>query len=525
MAAPTPSCGPQRPSPVLGLALVFGASVALGGGVAALMRGHGHGAAARRAVTVASVPLPDASVEPGDAPQAAVPAPTSTAPEPPATRPRTTTPPRRRTTTNRVPAPTPPAIPSPTPPVTTTAPTTTAPLTPPLTPYVPPPTVRVPVGGLPDADAARTRLAALADTAGGTERRDISWVLQLDRRFGAADQPAGRRATADLALRANAWWFASHASPDRRMVMRAPDGLLLTYREGEGFVVNPVATAGRWRGLNNDVSATDLASALLELAVPHTAGDRRFLAWEYYDVPDEPGVMRPGVSGMAQGRLAELMGTAYQATGEARFADATAGAVAALTVPVDRGGALSMVRLDGWAHPGPWYVERAYPGEDPWKGGALNGFMVTLLELRNAAVHLDAPRAAAAAATTGTTPTPVTATTTAAPATPTAPSAPSEPAPAQASGLTAALARSLADRGARTLKAALPAHDTGDWSLYGLLTPGHAPRSYRADLNYHCYHVYLLRALAAAYPALGFATWADRWQADVDARGLTCPAR
>ena len=29
----------------------------------------------------------------------------------------------------------------------------------------------------------------------------------------------------------------------------------------------------------------------------------------------------------------------------------------------------------------PWYVERAYPGASPWKGAALNGFMVTLLNL------------------------------------------------------------------------------------------------------------------------------------------------
>ena len=48
-----------------------------------------------------------------------------------------------------------------------------------------------------------------------------------------------------------------------------------------------------------------------------------------------------------------------------------------------------MVSVRPGEPPAPWYVERAYPGEDPWKGGALNGFMVTLLNLRGAAAILD----------------------------------------------------------------------------------------------------------------------------------------
>jgi hypothetical protein len=88
-----------------------------------------------------------------------------------------------------------------------------------------------------------------------------------------------------------------------------------------------------------------------------------------------------------------------------------------------------------------------------------------------------------------------------------------------------ALARELARDGARSLRAALPAHDTGDWSLYGLLTPGRPPRTYRADLNYHCYHVYLLRALERTGPGMGFGAVADRWEGYVRARALTCPPR
>ena len=57
------------------------------------------------------------------------------------------------------------------------------------------------------------------------------------------------------------------------------------------------------------------------------------------------------------------------------------------------------------------------------------------------------------------------------------------------------------------------------------LTPGKPWRSYLADLNYHCYHVSLLRSLARLYPGEGLETIADRWQGYVDARSATGPAR
>jgi hypothetical protein len=188
--------------------------------------------------------------------------------------------------------------------------------------------------------------------------------------------------------------------------------------------------------------------------------------------------------------VALVMAHADAATGDPRYAGAALAALGALTVEVDRGGALSLVTTREGQEPLPWYVERAHPGEDAWTGGALNGFMVTLLNLRGAGALLDrAP----------------------------------DPSPQRATA--ARLARDLADRGAATLERHLADHDTGAWSLYGLLTPGRPWRSYLADLNYHCYHVRLLTQLAAPYPTAGFAGTAARWQAYVDDAGAVCAPR
>jgi hypothetical protein len=113
---------------------------------------------------------------------------------------------------------------------------------------------------------------------------------------------------------------------------------------------------------------------------------------------------------MAQARVALVMAHADADTGDARFAEAALEALAALTVEVDRGGARSMATTAPGQEPSPWYLERAYPGEDPWTGGALNGFMVTLLNLRGAAALLDrspnpSPQRATAARLRGTWPT------------------------------------------------------------------------------------------------------------------------
>ena len=174
-------------------------------------------------------------------------------------------------------------------------------------------------------------------------------------------------------------------------------------------------------------------------------------------MPDRPGVIRPGASGMAQGRIAQLMARAYHRTGEQRFAEAARLALEAFTVPVDAGGVLSPVAWPLGVRPMPWYVERAYPGASPWKGAALNGFMVTLLNLRAVAPLL------------GSRPNPLEA------------GPPDQRARERAPGAEQAgdLARALALRGERTLKRYLPLHDTGTWSLYGLLTPGRKWRTLR----------------------------------------------
>ena len=89
---------------------------------------------------------------------------------------------------------------------------------------------------------------------------------------------------------------------------------------------------------------------------------------------------------------------------------------------------------------GPLVRRAGLPGRGSLdRRGALNGFMVTLLNLRGAAALLDRVPGGDPVAATG-----------------------------------AALARDLADRGAASLVRHLPDHDTGAWSYYGLLTRGPA---------------------------------------------------
>jgi hypothetical protein len=89
---------------------------------------------------------------------------------------------------------------------------------------------------------------------------------------------------------------------------------------------------------------------------------------------------------------------------------------------------------------------------------------------------------------------------------------------------TAVTVRALAERGEGTLARYLPLHDTGGWSLYGLLTPGYPWRGFLADVGYHCYHVRLLRQLAPLAPGRGFAVVADRWAAYAIRAGVRCRA-
>ena len=343
-------------------------------------------------------------------------------------------------------------------------------------------------------DAARRALVEARRRAepGSLTDQAIARQLELWRRYlspTAGAVPAGRVATIARALHVSAWWYSRWPHPAAPVIVRDHDGVILTHRAGHGFASNPVATTGRWHDLNADLSVVELAEVMLPMAVGSRVGDVRTLVWEYYDIVGDPDAIRPGISGMAQARIGLVMANAYRVSGDGRFAEASARAIAALDVPVDQGGARSMVRMDPGQPPMPWYVERANPGENPWKGAALNGFMVTLLNLNGAAAAMEtagggsAPRGAAA------------------------------------------LGRRRPAAAPATLERHLPDHDTGTWTFYGMLSGGHPWRTYLADLNYHCYHVRLLERLTPLYPERSFAATADRWRAYVDDARLTCPER
>ena len=186
-----------------------------------------------------------------------------------------------------------------------------------------------------DWRAAKVQLErALTRAPRGSEtQKDIHWVLRLGARYMRSGQPDGRRRTVSRTMRVNAWWFSRWPAPTDRIIVRDPTGVLSTYWNGRGLAVNPVATSGRWQGLNDDLSGVQLADALLPFARRAALpGAARFLLWEYYDVPDRPGAIRPGASGMAQGRLVHLLANAYYLTGEHRFSDAARGALAAFGV-------------------------------------------------------------------------------------------------------------------------------------------------------------------------------------------------
>ena len=517
---------PRRPtSPALTAALLVGvltASVALGWTLAR----HTSGAATpdewaaradpaepayvqEPAVAPRSTPTPSALA----APAPAAPAPTAAAPmdTPPAADPAKAG--------SATPGGSAPAVPAPAAPTATTAPqapepaaTPDAPAEPALEPYDPPPAIGIAAEALPPDGAAWSMItdARRAAAPGSQERADLDWLVAFAREAAAPGRPEGRRATARRALRVNAWWYATREAPGARVIARDPEGVILTYRRGHGFMVNPVATMGRWRDLNTAWSPAQLADAMLPMIVDRGHPSGAWGALEYFDVPGDPDAVRPGVSAMAQSRGAALFARAWRTTGDPRYRQAAGRLLRAFAVPVDDGGVRSEVPDPDGGAPGTWYPERAYPGSAPWTGGALNGFMVTLIELRRTATGLAAaPTAGPGIAAT---------------AARTADEGGDEPEP-DADDPAAGLARALADDGAASLRRFLPHHDSGSWSYYGLLTPGRPWRSYLADLNYHCYHVALLRDLHPLYPDAGFAGVAGRWQAYVDARGAQCPAR
>lgn len=367
-----------------------------------------------------------------------------------------------------------------------------------------PPTARIASSELPRyPEALRIlRQRAAGAPAGSRTAVDLAWLARFDRLAHKKGAPRERGRTAELAMRVNGWWYARRPSPRLRVILRLPSGILANYRTAHGFAINPVATAGRWRDLNADVPAPALARALRPLAVPRRNGRLRWRAFEYYDVQDTPAAVRPGVSGMAQARVALLYAAAYSAKGDLADADMSLALLRAFEVPVDSGGVRAVV-TDPVSHiRGTWFPERAYPGENPWKGAALNGFLATIIDTDSARTRLAAGvrrHAASLDATGGTAPRRL------------------------AAGIREM--RDLTEEAADSVATFLPMHDTGSWSIYGMLTPGHPWGSYLADLNYHCYHIELLRNLDLLHPGFGFGDTADRWERYVQKRQLSCPRR
>jgi len=294
-------------------------------------------------------------------------------------------------------------------------------------------------------------------------------------------------------VRVNAWWYSHRTTGAQRgLTIRDPDGVLSTYWECRGFAVNPVATTGRWLGMNNDITVVQMAKALEPMGAIRSASGIRYRAWEYYDIPERPGVIKPGTSGMAQGRVSQIFAQAYTATGDRRYLDATTDALRAFTISVRGGGVRSLVAYPQGTTPAPWFVERAFPGSNPWRGAALNGFMAAILNLNGTANELRKPP----------------------------PGGVIDPAATKAK----LLAANLATQGTRSLLRYLPLHDSGSWSYYGMLPAGHPWRTYLAPFNYHCYHISLLRQLNNRYPGQGFDAWQVKWTKYVTQRGEVCPA-
>ncbi len=462
-----------------------------------------------------------AATPPAPAPGEAAPAP-SAAPPPEGTTGQTSSPapqvpPAAPPRPSSIPAPAPPQEPAPAPEPD-----------PATTPRTPPPAIGIAADALPAEGRSWSMLAAArrASAPGSQERADLDWLVAFARSALAPSQPAGRQETARHALRVNAWWFSHRGSPAERVIARDPEGVILTYKAGYGFTVNPVATLGRWRGLNDPWSATQLADAVIPLLAERTDAGRQWSGLEYFDVPGSPDAVAPGVSGMSQARAAALFATAWSRSADPRYLQAAQRVITSFRVPVDNGGARASVPDPAGGPDGIWFPERAYPGRPAWTGGALNGFMVTLIELRRTADALERvpPDHAASTAASGTAPAASTEDAGGSAGSP-------DPDPGAATATAASphevadQARSLAAQGMRSLIRFLPLHDSGNWSYYGLLTPGSDWRTDLADLNYHCYHVSLLRTLDGLYPGRALGATASRWQGYVDARRAACPAR
>ena len=287
----------------------------------------------------------------------------------------------------------------------------------------------------PRPPAPRAVAALAAAVPGSAEDADIRRQLGLWSAYLAPDAAA-----------APAWqaWYDRPGRAGERLVVRGPrlsvrpraardeDGVILTYRRGQGFAVNPVATTGRWG------EAERRRPRRRACGRAHGDGGRAGCG--------RPAVRRLGVLrrrrrprghpardlGDGPGRVALLMAarTTRPATALRAGGPGCAGGLRRAGRPRRRAehGRDDRPRS---RRPGTSSVPIR---ESPWKGAALNGFMVTILNLRGAAAVLDRGRAESRAAI--------------------------------------ALAQDLADRGAVTLERHLATTTRGSWSYYDCSRPG-----------------------------------------------------
>ena len=184
------------------------------------------------------------------------------------------------------------------------------------------PATRIPAEQMPtDVATARAMLVQARPWAppGTLTKRDINYVLRLSSKYLAARgrrPPARRRWSGRLV---NAWWYTLRAGPIKRSIIRDPDGVLSTYW-GRAAASRRTRwrRRGRWQGLNESLAPEVLAEALLPYGV-----ERRWTAASTFDLgvlrrAGPAGAHQAGASGMAQGRIAQLMARAYKRTGDRR---------------------------------------------------------------------------------------------------------------------------------------------------------------------------------------------------------------
>jgi hypothetical protein len=231
-------------------------------------------------------------------------------------------------------------------------------------------------------------------------------------------------------LEANRAWFAAKAPPAALARVQVPgDPLVYGYYPDHGLQLQPLFN---WTKANQYWFAHDYAGlqamvdALAPLAVPQPGG---WVAWEY--LWDYGSGKAPWKSGMAEGVALQVLARAWQATGSTADLDLAHRVLPGFGVPTSSGGLVD-ASTPGW-----WPLYAFDPAHR-----VLNGDLQVVISLYDYA---------------------------------------------SITGDTTALG--WAQQGAQAALTALPAFDTGSWSMYD--------QSHEADLGYHDLMTTQLGQLAA----------------------------